>query len=378
MNPLSGNLYHGRRLASAFVLYSAIILVAGLWPFNFLPENGISRPQDGNRLSFNGHGIMLSQEQESDPLLAFFSGKAITMELWVKPAAETASGIPSILAFYDRENRKNFFVGQWKSHLIVRTMTDHRTKDKRGYREIGLREALGAATEHFITITSDTNGTAIYLEGHAARTYGKYSVFCETCAVGQLVVGNSPMGKQGWSGELLGLAVYNRSLSPDEVFQSYLRWQEGSRESFWLNNTVALYVFPGGAFPTVRNHATPGLDLLVPETFVPPQRSILAWSWEYAQHRWSSIEDIVINIVGFIPFGLLAFALLARGGQLSGAFLLVFVALLGLALSLAIELVQAFLPSRDSSLIDVVCNAMGTTLGAAVCVWGRGQKTVPS
>lgn len=357
---------NGRRLASAFVLYSAIILVAGLWPFNFLPENGISRHEDGNRLSFNGHGIVLSREQETDPLLPLFTGKAITMELWVKPTAEPTSGVPSILAFYDRENRKSFFVGQWKSHLIVRTMTDRPTKDQRGYREIGLREALAAATEHFVTITSDTNGTSIYLEGNAARTYGRYSVFCETCAVGQLVVGNSPTGKQGWSGELLGLAVYNRSLSPDEVLQSYLRWQEGSRGSFRLDNTVALYVFPGGPSPTVRNHAIPGLDLLVPGTFVPPQRSILAWSWDYAQHRWSSIQDIVINILGFMPFGLLAYALFSRGTRLSGGLLLVFVSLLGLALSFAIELTQAFLPSRDSSLIDVVFNAMGTTLGATV------------
>jgi VanZ family protein len=44
----------------------------------------------------------------------------------------------------------------------------------------------------------------------------------------------------------------------------------------------------------------------------------------------------------------------------------VIVALLGMGMSLSIELTQAYLPTRDSSLIDVLMNSLGTILGIAL------------
>jgi VanZ family protein len=41
-------------------------------------------------------------------------------------------------------------------------------------------------------------------------------------------------------------------------------------------------------------------------------------------------------------------------------------AILGMGISLAIELSQAYLPTRDSSLTDVVLNSAGTILGVVI------------
>ncbi|HAA03083.1 MAG TPA: hypothetical protein DCE18_06905 [Syntrophobacteraceae bacterium] len=357
-----------------FGLYMAIILVAGLWPFDFLPGNGVTMQPGENRLVFNGHGVAVIGNHDLDRLRQDFAVKAVTAELWIKPTVEPTNGVPAILAFHDRQAGKSFFLGQWKTHLIVRTRTNLPTKNNRGYREIGLRDALVPGNERFLTLASDANGTVIYLDGQLAQSHGQYQLFSETGGVDELVVGNSPSGKQGWSGEFWGLAVYNRALQPDEVIESYLGWMDGSRERLWIENTLALYSFRGGSLPAVRNLASAGLDLVVPLVFVPLHRTILACSWDFAQHRWSTVQDVAINVVGFMPFGLLAFLLLSGRGHLSRGRTFVLVTILGLTLSVAIEWAQAYLPSRDSSLIDVVCNGVGTALGAAMVLPPRVRR----
>ena len=86
-----------------------------------------------------------------------------------------------------------------------------------------------------------------------------------------------------------------------------------------------------------------------------------------------AIRDIIINSFGFIPFGFLFFSAF-RLKRKSDARLwqLVFIGVLvGTGLSLAVEGLQTFLPTRYSSLSDVILNILGTGIGglfAAVLV----------
>lgn len=78
---------------------------------------------------------------------------------------------------------------------------------------------------------------------------------------------------------------------------------------------------------------------------------------------WTGL-DFTLNLIGYLPFGLLAALRLGRGrprlGAVSGA------TLLAGALCITLESLQALLPGRVSSLTDVAANWAGGTIGALV------------
>jgi glycopeptide antibiotics resistance protein len=73
---------------------------------------------------------------------------------------------------------------------------------------------------------------------------------------------------------------------------------------------------------------------------------------------------VTTNILGFIPLGFFLAALLRQKSSL-GRYPFIPVILCGLALSLAIELLHARLPTQDSQSMDVHTNLIGTSIGIA-------------
>ena len=71
--------------------------------------------------------------------------------------------------------------------------------------------------------------------------------------------------------------------------------------------------------------------------------------------RYWSIFDVAMNIVGYIPLGLLiVFALYPRFLR---AWAIVFATVLGILISMSMEGVQYFLPHRVTSILDLITNA---------------------
>src|SRR5207247_1360905 len=68
----------------------------------------------------------------------------------------------------------------------------------------------------------------------------------------------------------------------------------------------------------------------------------------------------------FMPFGFLVANYVRQALPVSTASAALVATIIGAATSLAIELLQAYLPSRDSSLLDFINNVLGTGLGALV------------
>jgi len=105
------------------------------------------------------------------------------------------------------------------------------------------------------------------------------------------------------------------------------------------------------------------------EGVAPDLRSFL-----FGATKEANLPDIVANIFLYVPFGVFFHWTLIRRRHLhlSALALSVVAAVL---LSGTIEWCQAFSPSRVSSLPDVVCNAAGTAIGAALS-W-IAQRTIP-
>ena len=82
---------------------------------------------------------------------------------------------------------------------------------------------------------------------------------------------------------------------------------------------------------------------------------------------WTSF-DLMANLIGYIPLGALIFGALVRsGGRAKPALWFAFAG--GTLFSLAMELLQNFLPQRVASNVDLGLNALGTLIGAALGSW---------
>ena len=165
----------------------------------------------------------------------------------------------------------------------------------------------------------------------------------------------------------MGLAIYNRVLSSDQVFKNYEEWTGKAARSISADDgCLGSYSFTERKGTEVRNAMNATDTLTIPQMFKPVQRKTLYPLRSEFRLDLSSIQDITTNILGFIPFGFFFSALLLKITRLRRLPAYLLIAILGTGLSFAIELIQAYLPTRDPSLVDVIMNSAGTILGAAV------------
>jgi glycopeptide antibiotics resistance protein len=134
---------------------------------------------------------------------------------------------------------------------------------------------------------------------------------------------------------------------------------------------IAEYDFNRHDAPLAINRSGPLPDLVIARTFQPIHRTMLELPWERDWRLLPGAKDVFVNIAGFIPFGFF-FAYLLRGSDsLSTRTIVLAAGAAGAAISLAIEVTQAFLPMRNSSAADLVCNIGGTIIGAIVLIKTR-------
>ena len=84
----------------------------------------------------------------------------------------------------------------------------------------------------------------------------------------------------------------------------------------------------------------------------------------FKAQRYMSRSDVAFNVIAYLPLGMLA-CLYFRGAG-DGRHAIVKAAALGAAFSLAMEMLQLFVPNRHASSVDLASNAVGALLGALV------------
>lgn len=373
MDPAVPDSRLGTLQAVIFVFVLGGILWAGLWPFHS-PKNDVNWMSPENGLSFGTHGTILSSGLSSGLTPSQSSGAPgatnaadrtpCSLEIWLKPDLPWDSS--ALLAFYDPGTHRQFSLHQSLTDLELRSKRSdeqHRVRTAEFYVDNVFRQGQ----QRFITLTSDGNQTGVYIDGVLATVASQFPLSAEDFS-GELIIANSPVQNDSWQGQLFGLATYRQELSPSQVLEHYQTWTKAGRPAITSDEyNTALYLFDEHEGRIVHNLVKSGVDLYIPKRYTVFDEKFLERPWDEYSPNWSYLEDVLINIAGFIPLGFVSMAYLSSVRKIRRATLLTI--LLGCAVTLTIEILQAHLPTRDSGMTDLITNTLGTCLGVVVYRW---------
>ena len=366
----TGNLNRRRlwRIVTAAVL--GIILFFGLNPRGFHFTNNVAWLSDGPGLRFKKYGIAFT-----DPVFPAAPSTTLSLETAIKPLSPGMDGFSLILAFHSGVDETQLILGQWRICLIVMDGDDyaHLRKLKRLSTSI---EGI-AGKKVFVTITSGNSGARMYIDGEPVA-FRRDTTFTipDGNAGTRLIVANSVYGKHSWNGEVYGITVYHRTLSPTVVRKRYDRWQ-ASHDLSTGPRPVAQYTITEGKGARVIDR-TGAAHLQLPERMSVLKKQFLSTPVAAAEGNSGLIQDLLLNLVGFIPLG---FALCRAAPLIAGnsSFRAVgAVVAAGFLVSLLIETLQVWLPSRNSSATDLLMNTLGTTVGIAIALWTSPHRYSPA
>jgi hypothetical protein len=429
-------------------LFSLLIafLIFGLWPFNFSEKNEARiRPEGGLSIARHGTAYTSASADKLHDLKQF----SIYVDLTT--SSDGLGSLEKIFGHFIGQEDENFFLAQWKDGLELRV----RTERNAGGMIFGEDGIFKKEERVACLIIYDGLKMHLYKNGSISRRDNRGPLsFSNWDKAYPLVVGTDAGGRSQWRGVLYEVAIYDRAITPAEVqgskgsggqkkaqvqgfkqkvgsmVQRFRGSKErtGSRGDQEDKRPLIHYVFkPENTYETeFRGKKAIGVrdlgkgesaDLVIPAHFMPYQRVYLGWDPDWMRNR-SDLLDVAVNIIGFIPFGILMVLSLRKvgtrdegvgtsaaerqarsvkcqvlseeekvqgfkgsgvqnretgsgvqrfkGSKIIGLVLLTVVA--GFVVSFAIEYLQAYLPSRDSSLRDLICNTVGTAMGAVAAV----------
>lgn len=339
----------------------AVILVAGLWPFRS-PKNDVTWLAGGNGLLFGRHATILSTGAFKAP--SGPENAPCTIEIWLEPNSATASA--TILAFYAPDQHRQFSLRQSISDLALTSHLQagrYRTRLVRFY----VDDIFRWRKPVFITITANQGRTSVYIDGALAKVQPSFPLAASDFG-GDLVIANSPTANDSWSGSLRGLAFYDQELAPAQVRQHYATWAENGRPTISENeHATALYLFDERAGRAIHNEVPSGVGLYIPERYRQLHEVFFEPFWREFTPNLDYCEDVLINIAGFIPVGWFFFAYFSLVRRIKRPALTTI--LLGFLISLTIESLQGFLPTRNSGTTDLMTNTLGTCVGVWLYRW---------
>jgi len=255
-------------------------------------------------------------------------------------------------------------VGQQWNQLVF----EIRTGGTQPPTQVRVNKPFERKTKVWIAVVCDGLHLSTYLDGEK-----KIEVSTEEfdnsswTPASPLVLGCGTNGKFPWNGTIYEMAVIDRAATHDEMRDPFMFLQTSS--------AVLHYTFNEGVGRVVADHGKmEPADLTVPEKFQPAVRPVLVSPQSYwlpAPMHW----DVIGNIIGFIPLGILLAAVLAKRG-VAPSIVIVITLFATCGFSTALELLQAYLPARWSSTTDVLTNTFGGGLGALLYSLGLIKKGV--
>ncbi|MFZ9745991.1 MAG: VanZ family protein [Opitutaceae bacterium] len=331
---------------------SLLYLAVGWWPWRPWPENRVRWRQDGPGLVFRPPSLAWVRPLPRDVPASSSGGLWIEFELFGLP--QTVPGLQQVLTLHDGQLPAKLAVCQWKSDLLLWIPAPG---TPRGIRELGTTVADGRP--HLITLVLGEAETRIYVDGVLRRRSTEFRVHPEAWR-GEWLLGDAPEGKRGWRGELRSLGVGRGPRSTDQVVERQRAWERRSTEGWGPEEGMVAFFALHEGRGRMASGRFPGVWLELPAVYEVRHKRPLAGKLDLAQVWGRDVRDTVLNVLGFLPVGLLAW-LAASRSRLGWRWLGVLGS--GLGLSLAIETGQIWLPERVSSVIDLAANGVGAVVG---------------
>jgi hypothetical protein len=340
----------------ALIVLSIVMGVATFWPFNFGQMNFV-------RYGTGGGLVLSPHSTASTPVPPAKLARADSFTAVLRLSAWPYQGRSCVFDYATDERRFNLRVEQNDDQIDF------------------FATALGASPFVHLKLPhafdhGDTITAVISSDGRFCTAWHSHGIFKKTDlaqgprlrwdSTATITFGSFVNGRIPWKGVIHSFAFFDRPLTLEEVADGTYHTPQA--------DPVLLYRFPPDSGRVRADEGrSPHASLVFPSTYSVPGREFLASPFAPWRGRWQ-LYDVLFNIVGFLPFGFLLGRVLRRR-HMHFAVLVLLTACVACLFSLTIETLQYFLPSRSSSLVDVVTNTIGGTIGAWISVL-RGSERV--
>lgn len=351
-----------------------IILFFGLRPKGLRFQNPVRLYPEKGAIHFQKNGMAF--------VAGVFAGQqdrlkdAFTIELAAKAdGVPKKKGFGALLMIHDGEDLGQLFVGQYGVSLVAMNGDDF--DHTRRFPRVVAKDVFEDRALHLITITAGGGSTRVYVDGALSMARDTWQLKIPLAGeMRRMVVGNSVYGNHGWTGEIHGVAVYGGSFTPEEVKRRFDEWTAKGR--FPYEEKIGPLVFYGftelqGGRVVDRSGRNPSLEIPSRPTVL--KKKVLFLAPGDIKPDGAFFSDVALNFIGFIPLGAALCGWVGSRRRWSGRSAVVAAVCCCFMVSLSIEVLQAWIPTRSSSLLDLFLNTAGAWAGAEAAIrCFRGER----
>jgi hypothetical protein len=342
------------------------ILFFGLTPKDFSFSNKANWLTDKSGIRFSKYGIAYTHPSVSLSAEKLSESNGFTIEISLKPKSFHEEGFNFLFAIHAGNDRDQLLVGQYRSWVVIMNGDDydHKRKTKRA--------AVNIASQNpqktFLTITSGMEGSKVYVDGQLVHTQKDLILKLPKGDKPRFLFGNSVYGRHSWMGDVYGFAFYGKILNTQDIMIHFNKWSKDQNFLFAKKDKpYILYLFDEKSEVRAFDHGGGNNDLKVSSRMHILEKQILSPPWIGFELNKSSIQDILLNLVGFIPLGFILAATLSQNNVVFKQHAVLMTVVFCFIVSLTIEVLQAWMPSRSSQMMDLMLNTVGALIGAMVC-----------
>lgn len=152
------------------------------------------------------------------------ASKAISIELWMKPAKSDQYGSPEIVLIGWRKKDRNVSLSQEGPGIIVKLRT---TKSSSEGETFQVKKGIEAKLAH-VVFTRDANGNAaLYVNGQSVQAQAIQGDFSNWSRGYRLLACPDDEYKKTWDGQMHLMAIYARALTEEEVKKNHKLGPDG-------------------------------------------------------------------------------------------------------------------------------------------------------